>query len=139
MAYMLDSYQDELLPCPFCCGNAAVMFESGGDRGAYFVMCLECGVETPRTFKTGKLAKDAWNRRVEPSWLKECSHIFVHVGGHQPTKETETEPPNCESSVQKSKEHDQAKRFFTSEEVRAMSQTEVRQNFAAILQSMSKW
>lgn len=101
----------ELLPCPFCGGKATMMnaqklFER---RSKYFVTCLECGVETPRTGRTRKEAFAAWNRRAD------------------------------EKPSQPKESYEQEERFFSPEEVRSMTQDEVRQNYGAILRSITKW
>lgn len=108
----------KLLLCPFCGGaatleNAQKLFDR---RSKYFVRCSRCGVETPRTFRARKEAFAAWNRRIEDEpWPKENPHVIAHPVVHQ------------------------AERFYTPEEVRAMSPEEVRQNYGAILRSITKW
>lgn len=126
----------KLLPCPFCGGTATMMNAQKffDRRGKYFITCLECGVETPRTGRTRKEAFAAWNRRAERMSEERWNPL-----GHQPTKAVYSKPPNCGSSVQKPKESDRAELFFTPEEVRKMNRTEVCQNYEAIIQSMSKW
>lgn len=138
----MSLYEYELLPCPFCGGKARVLnaqkpFER---RRQAFVACTMCGVETPRIARSRKEAIEAWNRRqADEPWCKENPHVIAHPVVHQPTKAVGSDPPNCGSSVQKPKESDQAHRFFTPEEVRAMPPEEVRKNYQAIIQSMTKW
>lgn len=138
----MSLYKYELLPCPFCGGKAQIVnaqkpFER---RRRFFVTCLVCRVEMPRIARSREEATKVWNRRqADEPWCKENPHVIAHPVVHQPTKSVDSDPPNCGSSVQKPKKDDRAERFFTAEEVRAMSQKEVRENYQAILQSMSKW
>lgn len=57
----------ELKPCPFCGGEAEVipLPSYNSNKCKYFVTCLCCGVETPRTSRTGKNAIERWNRRFD--------------------------------------------------------------------------
>lgn len=81
-----------------------------------------------------------WNRRqADEPWSKENPHVIAHPVVHQPTKAVDSDPPNCGSSVQNLTEGDRVEKFFTPEQVRAMSKEEVRKNYGAILQSMNKW
>lgn len=58
---------NELKPCPFCGGEARVIPQPNytDNRCKYFVTCTNCGIETPRTARTGEKAIEAWNRRVD--------------------------------------------------------------------------
>lgn len=140
-------YEEKLLPCPFCGGKAQILndqkpFER---RRHAFVTCLVCGVETPRIARSRKEAIAAWNRRAdeEHPWPKENPHVIAHhVGGYQPTKTAGANPPappTSGSNAQNPFGIEVVKRFFSPEAVRAMSPAEVRKNYEAILQSMTKW
>lgn len=52
----------ELLPCPFCGGEAEIE-QQGTNRISTIYACLDCGcrLETNETFHFGK----RWNQRVE--------------------------------------------------------------------------
>lgn len=66
-----DDANVELLPCPFCGGDATTWCDSAGDRGAdrMTVMCVDCEAEAPYvdTSVEGK-AIAAWNRRAS-GWI----------------------------------------------------------------------
>lgn len=63
---------DELKPCPFCIdvskGPCIVpvpsSFTPGADVEAYYVACVDCGVEQSASFDTETEAIEAWNRRA---------------------------------------------------------------------------
>lgn len=137
----MSLYEYELLPCPFCGGKADFMEGDpfGGAR-RFFAICSMCGAAMPGVAKSRNEAAEEWNRRIaDEPWSKENPHVIAHPVVHQPTKAVDSDPPNCGSSVQKPKESDGAVPFFTAQEVRAMSQEEVRKNYEAIMQSMKKW
>lgn len=62
-----------LLPCPFCGGEAATEEEFTSFN---VVRCLACGVVTD-TYDTIAEAIAAWNRRVEPKVTVEIHHILT--------------------------------------------------------------
>jgi Lar family restriction alleviation protein len=54
---------NNLLPCPFCGGEADI-FEASED--SFCTLCTDCGVETPYQISAEE-AVAAWNRRAQPS------------------------------------------------------------------------
>ena len=54
----------KLRNCPFCGGDAEIVKEDQFGRLRFFVTCLGCGIETPRTAMTKEKAAEAWNRRA---------------------------------------------------------------------------
>ena len=139
---LMSCYQFELLPCPFCGGRAQILRTQKplASKERFFVASGVCGVEMPRIARTRNEAAEVWNRRqADEPWSKENPHVIAHPVVHQPTKAVDSDPPNCGSSVQKPTEGDRTEKFFTAEQVRAMSNEEVRKNYEAICQSMMKW
>ena len=67
----LDSVSEKkeqgLKPCPFCGGEAQIArtMHMGMRSYRFFVVCLVCGAEMPRTSRTMKQAAEAWNRRAD--------------------------------------------------------------------------
>ena len=51
---------DELMPCPFC-GGEAILQRS--EKQTYFVLCCKCGACGP-VCETRRTAIEAWNRRM---------------------------------------------------------------------------
>lgn len=98
-------YEVELKPCPFCGGKVKNMSVSYGVAG--IITCDICKTKFVIPWNESETANDlhnAWNRRQEErSWPKENPHVIAHPVGHQPTKATDTAPPNCSTSVQKPK------------------------------------
>lgn len=63
----MDETTDDLLPCPFCGGQARVesIGPSGGDYEAtYYVQCSACQVTTDQADAPQHVI-DAWNRRTQ--------------------------------------------------------------------------
>lgn len=61
----------ELKPCPFCGGEAHV-YETvnGGTRKLYWIECLKCYAESPKSLDLPQDSIDAWNRRDEDCELR---------------------------------------------------------------------
>lgn len=71
----------QLLPCPFCGGDAEVAEiypEKGTKRSLPFINCPSCGADNSSAggllatlgypgFDTEEAARDHWNKRVRPS------------------------------------------------------------------------
>ena len=62
---------EKLLPCPFCGGEAEVIFDGDGEMSAVAVKCKDCGITTIHYLDDTRKAIEAWNRRVEPKEPKE--------------------------------------------------------------------
>lgn len=54
----------ELIPCPFCGGEANSEIDDYGLCTEYFVECLSCVARTS-TYDSPKEAVTAWNKRIE--------------------------------------------------------------------------
>lgn len=52
---------DNLKPCPFCGGEAAIIEAVDGVR--FVAGCLHCGIELPFLYDTNEEAIEAWNTR----------------------------------------------------------------------------
>ena len=53
--------QPKLKPCPFC-GSENV--RDNYDSGYFWVECVDCGCDGPRSFENYEWAIEKWNRRV---------------------------------------------------------------------------
>lgn len=59
----------ELLPCPFCSGEARIAEGLGENNGkGFIVFCPDCWVNQSYTGQTKAEAVEAWNKRYEPTW-----------------------------------------------------------------------
>lgn len=67
----------ELKSCPFCGGKATVLAVPQQRR--CFVTCSECGVETPRTFRTVEAAVNLWNKREGYKAAEEREVLISHT------------------------------------------------------------
>lgn len=57
---------DNLKPCPFCGGQAAVQeMRYSMLQSENFVKCVNCGAESSRYYDDAHSAINAWNRRVD--------------------------------------------------------------------------
>lgn len=57
---------EQLLPCPFCGGEARLFHDDSSDyeqHWTYFVSCMKCEAETQRS-KAREHAIEFWNARV---------------------------------------------------------------------------
>ncbi len=59
----------KLKTCPFCGGSAAILRSQGTWERApkFFVACMKCGAETPRTSRCRSDAAHKWNTRAGKS------------------------------------------------------------------------
>lgn len=56
---------EELKPCPFCGGKAAIQTHKFfGLQNTYGVVCLDCYAQTRQFYDTEEEAAKAWNRRA---------------------------------------------------------------------------
>lgn len=56
-----------LLPCPFCGGEAEVDISGGNFH--WWIVCVNCGVGTA-IYNTKAEALTAWNTRADTRWIK---------------------------------------------------------------------
>ena len=64
---MKNNEYRELKPCPFCGGEAEIVFQPATmfTFDVYYVCCKGCGVSTVRSARKRYQAADMWNRRAE--------------------------------------------------------------------------
>ena len=93
---MTDNRTTELLPCPFCGGEALPIY--GGKR----IMCLDCSLNT-KLYKTADEAIAAWNTRVERTckrvWLEDWLWRCSECGSQHDTAHLYNYCPNCGAKV----------------------------------------
>ena len=76
-----------LKPCPFCGGEAEVIFDGDGEMSAVAVKCKDCGIRTIHYLDDTRKAIVAWNRRTERiarvvhsdvfgDWKNMCGNCF---------------------------------------------------------------
>ena len=84
---MSDNRTTELLPCPFCGGEAAIVPTLDTTVREWFATCgnLECNVLACRTkrYYTETEAIAAWNARAERGTLT-AEQVMAIAGRHQP-------------------------------------------------------
>ena len=107
----------ELLPCPFCGGDASIgrrdyYFEDSNEyaMSAHYVECSTCYVRTIE-YKSKDGAADAWNRRAERTCRMEYNEQWPHDEyyptecyncsecGHMTYDGVPTFCPNCGAKV----------------------------------------
>ncbi|MBR0995222.1 Lar family restriction alleviation protein [Bradyrhizobium japonicum] len=62
LPYVFADVQAQLLPCPFCGGDAAFQLRAR-TPGKLVIMCKVCPAEMDVTYKTAEAAGDIWNAR----------------------------------------------------------------------------
>lgn len=86
----------ELLPCPFCGGEAQV-FESGAwfvDHFMKYVRCTSCGLQTC-DYKTEAEAVEAWNTRTKPAYDLEAYQDGLWAQFRRDFKTCHSERTDC--------------------------------------------
>lgn len=56
---------ERLLPCPFCGGEAKILYLVNMDMPMYWPRCKVCDAEINTLFRSAELAIEAWNRRTQ--------------------------------------------------------------------------
>lgn len=56
----IDAPRADLLPCPFCAGDA----EAKSDADGYWVECADCHARTLDEFSAARVAAHCWNMRT---------------------------------------------------------------------------
>lgn len=52
-------------PCPFCGGDAKILYLVNMDMPMYWPRCKVCDAEINTLFRSAELAIEAWNRRTQ--------------------------------------------------------------------------
>ena len=64
----------DLKPCPFCGGEAEVIFDGDGEISAVAVKCKDCGIMTTHYLDDARKAIEAWNSQADTEQRAENAH-----------------------------------------------------------------